>query len=974
MVVALAAATGATQAQVMYSLNGGTPVALTPNPNQYHIINLEHVVGDLTLHIYDDDGFDDSLDRIILRGTADPGAIVKVKVANEFDTDAFNVGPNVPLDVGLRDFAGLVCEGPLGPTDPNKSLRDRTVVSIAVAGDITGDVEAGLIYRVDALRRQGGAGGRILGDVRAVTADADTRLLLAIVNTEAIAYVRAATEIAGTVQAVATDDPGSELSRMSIDRIIVGPLTDAAGITGNIICDQGFINSIWSSGPIGTSTAASQLRAGKYIREVRTVSDSDPSMPLDRDMYVSIDTRAGDSYASDGPPTPGFTLYQDGGLTLIETAGDIHGSIRAGNLTFFTNNFTPPGRSGIFAGGAITAPITIDFNMENADIIASSIEAPVTIGVKAKGAIVATDDVNGLIESVDIGYTSGGDADRLEFYRENFPSGFVGNDCPPMPAQGGPQWYGINGACAGGLDVGTVDSVIRAKTIGTVRLKSMTEVHVYDGTAFHNAKAWRPRVEAAEIDVLEIGAMRFGMVWSGLDETPGAGSGNDIENDYAQVNSIQVGCVGAPSDLWVTGFEDFRVGVTGNGDVKGEIHLPVLAPDELMTIDGGLVKATVVPGDVITVLSTCGCAESLLGGPNQPDCEYLQGNSSDEAADADNPRWRTYGMSELLTSGGFPFGIVARQGTVNVYENQGLHGQIVIDALNGTGAHRTSKWTGIVRVASTSGPSIEFATTASQPYRAPIYTALPSAFGGGAVGLVPFTVHQTSSDAINSAGNGLLTSEWNVGNYCSPQKAVLDFYGPVKLQGSEPYQGNVTTVTESTSSSTNVTAYCNFFTGPSVVGATFDRRLAISPLDNVVLPNSVYTTATPSESPSERLLCDLVTSTTTKALSDGSFTVQLDCPTQADSNWCMHLGTFDCIADLPADCTCFILICDSIDFNNDGLFPDNQDLVDFVDVFGGAPCPTGTCNDIDFNNDGLFPDNIDIEAIFSIFGGGPCIG
>jgi len=65
--------------------------------------------------------------------------------------------------------------------------------------------------------------------------------------------------------------------------------------------------------------------------------------------------------------------------------------------------------------------------------------------------------------------------------------------------------------------------------------------------------------------------------------------------------------------------------------------------------------------------------------------------------------------------------------------------------------------------------------------------------------------------------------------------------------------------------------------------------------------------------------------------------------------------------------------CDSIDFNGDGLFPDNQDLQDFLDVFGGGACSTGTCGDLDFNNDGLFPDNLDLEAFFSVFGGGPCL-
>ena len=62
-------------------------------------------------------------------------------------------------------------------------------------------------------------------------------------------------------------------------------------------------------------------------------------------------------------------------------------------------------------------------------------------------------------------------------------------------------------------------------------------------------------------------------------------------------------------------------------------------------------------------------------------------------------------------------------------------------------------------------------------------------------------------------------------------------------------------------------------------------------------------------------------------------------------------------------------VCDSIDFNGDGLFPDNQDVIDFFSVFGGGSCSTGTCGDIDFNNDGLFPDNRDIQVFLNVFGG-----
>ncbi len=66
--------------------------------------------------------------------------------------------------------------------------------------------------------------------------------------------------------------------------------------------------------------------------------------------------------------------------------------------------------------------------------------------------------------------------------------------------------------------------------------------------------------------------------------------------------------------------------------------------------------------------------------------------------------------------------------------------------------------------------------------------------------------------------------------------------------------------------------------------------------------------------------------------------------------------------------------CDSIDFNNDGLFPDTQDIDDFLTVFSGGPCTNDpNCGDIDYNNDGLFPDTLDIEALLSVFSGGPCL-
>mgnify|MGYP000966309387 CR=1 FL=1 len=70
------------------------------------------------------------------------------------------------------------------------------------------------------------------------------------------------------------------------------------------------------------------------------------------------------------------------------------------------------------------------------------------------------------------------------------------------------------------------------------------------------------------------------------------------------------------------------------------------------------------------------------------------------------------------------------------------------------------------------------------------------------------------------------------------------------------------------------------------------------------------------------------------------------------------------------------LYCHSIDFNNDGLFPDTSDIDDFLAVFSGANCPPTAgylCDPIDFNGDDLYPDTMDIDSLLSVFSGGPCL-
>lgn len=64
--------------------------------------------------------------------------------------------------------------------------------------------------------------------------------------------------------------------------------------------------------------------------------------------------------------------------------------------------------------------------------------------------------------------------------------------------------------------------------------------------------------------------------------------------------------------------------------------------------------------------------------------------------------------------------------------------------------------------------------------------------------------------------------------------------------------------------------------------------------------------------------------------------------------------------------------CNSIDFNRDGLFPSDADLIDYLNVLAGGECSTQACDDLDFNRDGLFPDDSDLIAFLRVLAGGSC--
>ncbi|HEX2838596.1 MAG TPA: hypothetical protein VHN77_10755 [Phycisphaerales bacterium] len=108
----------------------------------------------------------------------------------------------------------------------------------------------------------------------------------------------------------------------------------------------------------------------------------------------------------------------------------------------------------------------------------------------------------------------------------------------------------------------------------------------------------------------------------------------------------------------------------------------------------------------------------------------------------------------------------------------------------------------------------------------------------------------------------------------------------------------------------------------------------------------------------------------------GTRELTIDPATEQDAAYYKVVFTNDCGSGDFEPYNAAYLYCHSIDFNNDGLFPDTADIDDFLTVFSGGNCPPTAgylCDPIDFNGDGLYPDTLDIDALLSMFSGGPCL-
>jgi hypothetical protein len=93
-------------------------------------------------------------------------------------------------------------------------------------------------------------------------------------------------------------------------------------------------------------------------------------------------------------------------------------------------------------------------------------------------------------------------------------------------------------------------------------------------------------------------------------------------------------------------------------------------------------------------------------------------------------------------------------------------------------------------------------------------------------------------------------------------------------------------------------------------------------------------------------------------------------PVTRDGRFVVSVGSSACVAPCAVQGVYLVRVapCSDIDFDNDGIFPSDDDLVRFLGVLAGADCVG--CDSIDFNGDGIFPSDEDLLAYLRVLAGG----
>lgn len=849
----------------------------------------------------------------------------------------FNTSPESQmLFPGARSFRSLSAAGCTG-------VR----CAIAVTNDIglasanpRDQINVAQAYRLQARGQTDGSGfvthgGNVYADVAANMGADEFGSGTDFGGWDAVGFVLAGQSVQGNISATgAPPSSAGNLLRNGIAKMLVGlgPIQTSGtvfGISGDVRAERGKIGSILCNGPIGTVARRSQILAANGIDEVRVVQ-IDPNSgtftqaaphDINADIVANLEFQ----------PTNGATF--DAVVKYVQTDGAFSGSLQAGNIP---SAGTIP--SGVLVRGAVNAPITIMYDLENASIIGATFTQPIWIGIKSKGVIVATDPVNGTISQLQIGY----ETNTPDAYLGK-PHGMAGIDCEPiLPTLASPinqfdadDWLRPTGGCSDG---GTSESIVRARTIGAIRIHSMSTR--YDGEARKN---FVPRIEGETISSIEIGDLREGIVWSGRMEFLADGTrNNDVTNDYASIGTLTIGTVGPSADVWFQGCP--RASFTG--DVFGELHLPFLTSSQKVIVSGGLLNYT-----------NCGCFSF-----NVNTCPYpaVMGSTTET-----EPR---------VTA-------CATRGAIRIRGTLGLMGQIVLNAADND---PTGLWLGDVIVGE-DGLSSPITISPDRPVasgdQAPYYRRTPASLGGGAIGLAPFHLYETACSPEQNLGVSVanrrfatITNSQFVGTG-APILLSARSYGPVEARSASgaqiPWQASngtsnavaIFAVDENNHSQMIDATKLFGIHGPGESGWNGDARtIGLSPRAQYVPKPGVYCMV-----PLNVRCTDVVGLPPVEWIDPYFFRVAPDCNFDGANDYLQvfnNPGTYDPDGDgMICTSTAGKNICRA-DFNRNGLI-EVQDIFDFLSAWfypctQAQPLPSPCRQSADVNDSG----SVDIQDVF----------
>jgi hypothetical protein len=916
--------------------------------------------------------------RLIIEG--DPVGILRLAVLVASPTQAWSDrrwswNSDLPMGSACIDFGGLEVSDP--------DLLARTRASVAISGNVTRvsgptapdpDLHANQFVRVQAEGTATG-GGVIDGDIIAEGASPPFYPAGTVSHHFAIGSVRVKSAIRGTIRAVHHD--------IASVRVVGNPTTSTPeGISGDILAYEGSIGSIVTSGPIARTGGRPQIIAGDGIGSIKAAWEfSEPTTGVVEylDLDFDFDLLANKIMADDPAGFPYSTAgIIDGVLELVQTGGDIAGSIRAGNLTcrgltFHADNdpntiYEPRGecgKTGIYSQGVCSSPIDLDLTMYLSNIIARTYTADIVVGRFAIGAIVAvggatTPDpappgyADGRIPFVQVGRATLPAAAEQAVYGQLsrglcglFNTPFVPRD--PQTQEIDPDLWFVEE----GHDDGAIDAVIHAEgSIGEADVASLTLVSLIS----EPCNKFPPAVEAPHIDELNITYMGDGSVWSGDHAATTA-----IEL-YAQVDALSIGSTRRNSAIWI---KDWGSAVIA-GNAFGDIHVPEVPASLQLTI-GGALGDEANPG--FDLEDICGARPWVM-----PGCElcfnYFR-TGDDEDGLSQRPRNPDY---PVCTVGSQP--LYDDRGQIRIAGEAGLHGQVTINAAV-TGMAADLLWSGAVQVGADASncPLLEVSPTPSSPeWESPHYDGLSAALGGGAIGLVPFALHRTDCDPpadADPADRTFLNSAfchipfmWSAclnteqGPEYDNAFIVLDFYGPISRESElvNPYEIGIDGPGGlDWSVDYGQWTQCSIVSGP---GGGAARRLVIHGTEFPQLLGGHYFIR-PRQGVSASLLCDgLLPGASDTPVADFLYEFWLlkDCNTN---------GIPDHEED-PGFC-CIAYPCDP-DYDGDGN-ADQADVLYLNNVISGGPNPTQ--RDPDFNRDGNV-DQEDIAALIDTISSGVC--